>query len=324
MATKTQIEEIHWKTILEAIHARRCVPFLGAAANISSAAHHYVGLPLGGEVALRMVCELLGLNSAKVEELASATLADTLAKSSLYPDLTRTRLQDLPRVSLHYQLKTSTPDLIDLLAKVLTPQGIVPSPLLKALAELPIELIVTTNYDELMERALEAAPKPYERVVQPLAGFDPEAQRKLQDALAKQQGVALYKIHGSLHDKGSAELVISEDDYAQLLSVLHTEAGVPPLIKSRLVDATLLFLGYSLEDWDFRTLFHGLIERLPPRRRRRSFALQKSPPAFWVELWASKGVTIYDVDIYDFAEELRARYAQFAANQPASQGGPNP
>lgn len=320
MAAKTQIEEIHWKTILEAIHARRCVPFLGAAANISSAAHHYAGLPLGGEVALRMVCDILGLPSAKLDELATSTPAERLAKSSLHPDLTRTRLQDLPRVSLHYQLQTGKPEVVDLLAKVLTPPKVVPSPLLTTLAGLPVELIVTTNYDELMERALKDVGKSWERVVQPMAGFDSAAQGQVKDVLSKQQGVVLYKIHGSLHDSKNAELVISEDDYAQLLSVLHTEAGVPPLIKARLVDATLLFLGYSLEDWDFRTLFYGLIERLPKQKRRRSFALQKGPPAFWVDLWEKKDVTIYDVDIYDFADELKKRYAQFVA----SQGGPNP
>src|ERR1700692_3240622 len=36
----------------------------------------------------------------------------------------------------------------------------------------------------------------------------------------------------------------------------------------------LLFLGYSLEDWDFRTLYRGLIEVLPEDDRRTAFAIQ--------------------------------------------------
>jgi hypothetical protein len=74
-----------------------------------------------------------------------------------------------------------------------------------------------------------------------------------------------------------------------------------------MVDSSLLFLGYSLEDWDFRTLYKGLVEQLPVRKQRISFALQKDPPPFWESYWASKHVKIYNVDLYEFADELRQR-----------------
>ena len=85
------------------------------------------------------------------------------------------------------------------------------------------------------------------------------------------------------------------------------DRGVPRLISGELADGTLLFLGYSLEDWTFRTIFKGLIESLPKTKQRRSFAIQLHPPDFWVRFWQSKGVEIYDMDLHDFADELARR-----------------
>jgi hypothetical protein len=120
--------------------------------------------------------------------------------------------------------------------------------------------------------------------------------------------VVVYKIHGTLGD-GSTEVIVSEEDYIEFLTVVGGDgkAGVPRLISNLMVDSSLLFLGYSLEDWDFRTLYKGLVEPLPFRQQRLSFALQKDPSPFWEAYWASKQVKIYNVDLYEFADELRGR-----------------
>ena len=80
--------------------------------------------------------------------------------------------------------------------------------------------------------------------------------------------------------------------------------GVPSLIKERMADSTLLFLGYTLEDWDFRTIFKGVVGTLPEHEKLRSFAIQKSASEFWTKLWGKQQVEIYDVDLHDFAGEL--------------------
>lgn len=66
----------------------------------------------------------------------------------------------------------------------------------------------------------------------------------------------------------------------------------------------MLFLGCSLEDWDFRTLHKGLIDRLQKHEKRVSFATQKEPTAFWVNYWQQAGVKIIDMDVSDFAEPM--------------------
>jgi len=112
-------------------------------------------------------------------------------------------------------------------------------------------------------------------------------------------------------DKGTG-LVVTEEDYIQFLTVINDPlTGVPTHVASKLATSTLLFLGYSLEDWDFRTLYKALIEqRLSKYQRRTAFAIQWHPPEFWVKYWRAKGIVIYDCDVYDFAEELKRRYAE--------------
>lgn len=94
----------------------------------------------------------------------------------------------------------------------------------------------------------------------------------------------------------------------------RNETGDTPLMSA----STLLFLGYSLEDWDFRTIFKGLIETLDRREQYRSFAIQEDPSSFWCEYWESKKVTIYNVDLYEFAQELAQRAQAYPNSPPAT------
>jgi SIR2-like domain len=175
-----------------------------------------------------------------------------------------------------------------------------------------------------MERALEKANRPYELVVQAIDGFDADEQKDLMNRLSKPNGVILYKFHGTFPGaepdppagRAHSRIIVTEEDYIKFLTVMGRggEEGVPTMIKSRMIDSTLLFLGYSLEDWDFRTLFKGLIEDLPDKNRQyKSYAIQKNPPRFWQDVWARNNVTILNQDVHEFADELGRRWRQFTA-----------
>src|SRR5205823_7265928 len=101
------------------------------------------------------------------------------------------------------------------------------------------------------------------------------------------------------------------EDYIRFLAVAAPDSkrGMPPLIGQMFVGSNLLFLGYSLEDWNFRALYKGLIEPLPEYEKPMSFAIQHRPSTFWADYWAKppRNVTIYDLDLYAFAAELRRR-----------------
>jgi hypothetical protein len=292
MAEST-IKPSHMQLIVDRVHEGRCVPFLGAAANVSSQVRGYKGLPLGADVAGELVKQIQfkGPNA-----------------------------KDLARVALQYEFETDRPYLINTLKTILPDMKCTPSPLLEILARLPFKLVITTNYDRLLERALEK--QDFKVIFQPTKGFEDTPETKQQfEELEEYNGLMIYKIHGTFFDKvlGSAPLedeemsplIITEDDYIEFLTVVGKDKdriGVPNLILKKIIPSTLLFLGYSLEDWDFRTIYKGLIEPLPKHQARKSFAIQKDPSEFWVEFWQKKGVEIYNLDLYDFAEQLETSY----------------
>jgi hypothetical protein len=316
------IEPLDWGTIRDSIKDGRCVPFLGAGVNVSVQGG-YDGLRLGSQVSEYLLSQLLGRDETALHELISV-VPDPEVKATLeekYSDLVTPRARDLARVALHIQSRPGGRSrLLELIAQSLPDESKQPSPLLRTLARLPFRLIVTTNYDRLLERALyeETNVEPVV-IAQPTRGFDAKQQREWRRRLAglvpdnpsprgKDEPVIVYKIHGTFGDD-DVDLVISEEDYIEFLSVAgpESERSMPRLIRQLIVDSNLLFLGYALEDWNFRALYKGLVEQLPPHKQRSSFAIQWKPSTFWAEFWAKKNVRIYDVDLYEFGDELQKR-----------------
>jgi SIR2-like domain len=304
-SVKQVIPDLEMRFICKEIHNRRCVPFLGAAVNVSSTSHSYSGLRLGSAVA---------------EEFAKETGSTG----------------NLARLTLEVEVRTGRRNLLEMLAQFLPEHQCEPSPALRTLAKLRcLKLIVTTNYDRLLERALTAANRmqgnDYELLIQPSEGFDETADTRAQlDRLWVYEGLTVYKLHGTFLDiptmmsrnssetatetEALAPLIITEDDYIEFLTVVRNEVGerigVPRMITTPVKTSTLLFLGYSLEDWDFRMIHRGLIEPMHRKEGLKSYAIQRNPPEFWKRFWEKKNVTIFDVDLYDFTSQLEVTYAE--------------
>jgi hypothetical protein len=317
---KAQISLQDWRLIVQRINERMCVPILGAGVNVSNA--DYQGLPLGPELTMCLVGELIGKPVADLKDLAEVTARNQLLKKNV--DLARLGVENLARVALHVMQSYDYQYLMKQLRTVLPDQERQPSQLLRTLARLPFRLIVTTNYDRLMERALDEAGRKYLTVVQPIDGFREPEQIQLRDQLADWgDKLILYKIHGSFRDdqQSSRRVIITEEDYIEFLTVVGiVDKGVPKKIQMELTTSALLFLGYSLEDWDFRTIFKGLIEKLDRHQQLKSYAIQWNPAKFWAELWESKRVVVYHQDVHRFGRLLDKKYSVYV-KQLARQGG---
>ena len=155
-----------------------------------------------------------------------------------------------------------------------------PGSLHKLLAAMEtIPLYVTTNYDDLLERALEprrpnvlvdrldkgltiktdsGAPELIDRTGSDLRNrlTDPET--------GKPTAPILFKMHGSVDrkDRINDSYLITEEDYVDYLG---RDQGryVPPYIEELMRKKNFLFLGYSLEDWNVRVILRKLLESMP-------------------------------------------------------------
>ena len=71
--------------------------------------------------------------------------------------------------------------------------------------------------------------------------------------------VVVYKIHGSLSEQERRDddsIVISDNDYVQYISRMSsTEGALPAHVRNLMLEKPLLFLGYSLNDWNVRSIF---------------------------------------------------------------------
>ncbi len=144
------------------------------------------------------------------------------------------------------------------------------------LADLPLPIYLTTSYHTFLEMALEKAgrkpkteicywDKRLERipsVFQEIPGYVPTKEEPL-----------VYHLHG--WDKYPSSLVLTEDDYLDFLVTIARDIEVVPLrVRQAIADSSLMLLGYSLPEWDFRVLFRGLIKTGNDQRRVKSVFIQ--------------------------------------------------
>ena len=140
----------------------------------------------------------------------------------------------------------------------------------------------------------------------------------------------VYHLHG--HCETPQSMVLTEDDYLAFLvriSKDNSEPLLPSPIRRALASTSLLFVGYSLSDWDFRVLFRGLMGSLGATLGMTSIAVQLDPSAAeepderraraqeylgsYFEKIQTIKVRMYWGDARAFSRELRERWEAFGA-----------
>jgi hypothetical protein len=192
----------------------------------------------------------------------------------------------------------------------------------KVLAGLPIPIYLTTNPDRLVVDALVEAGKRPEVEVCPWT----EAVARSDSIFVREPNYSpsierplVYYLFGRLEDPDS--LVLTEDHYFDyLIGLTRNNERIPEVVRTALVNSALFFLGFRLDDWDFRVLFRSLMGQAGSERRRRfrHIAVQIDPeeggnldPAgarrFLQRYFDLVKVSIYWGHVDDFARELLAR-----------------
>lgn len=191
----------------------------------------------------------------------------------------------------------------------------------KVLAEMPLPIYITTSFNNLMASALQEAGKDPQVILCPWNEYIEQAESiydREPDYFPTPERPLIYHLFGRLNEPDS--VVLTEDDYFDfLIGVTSNNKLIPPAVRRALTDTALLFLGFQLDDWNFRVLFRSIISRQGGGRRDRyaHIAAQIEPEEGrtleperarrYLENYFSKGadISIYWGSSADFFKELQ-------------------
>jgi hypothetical protein len=193
----------------------------------------------------------------------------------------------------------------------------------RVLAQFPVPIYITANYSSMLAEALaEAGKEPkvelcrWNEFVEMLPsiydddpGYRPSAEHPL-----------VYYLFG--HFKEPDSVVLTEDDYFDyLIGVTRDKDLIPGVVRRALADTALLFLGFRMDDWDFRVLFRSLMSQEGRRRRSRyaHVAVQIDPEEGRIQeperarrylesYFQDADISIYWGSVEDFVQELNRRW----------------
>jgi SIR2-like domain len=182
------------------------------------------------------------------------------------------------------------------------------------------KLFVTTNYDSLLEKAL--APRRPHLIVdrcekglwvsvaggtfQEAKGTGKELYDLLDDPGTQQPSQPiLYKMHGSIdRDPRNDSFLVTEEDYVDFLG--RANSYVPPYVNALMKGKDMLFLGYSLEDWNVRVILRKLMRHVSPESGNiRFWAIVRGRSDAEEEVWKSNNLNVYPIDLNTFIMELK-------------------
>lgn len=157
----------------------------------------------------------------------------------------------------------------------------------KAFCTIPFDIVCTTNFDFLLERQ-------YAETQQYVYPVVDEEQLSINDGNA---GTLLFKLHGDLRHPN--RLIVTEADYD---GFLQSYPLLATYLSHQLITKTGIFIGYSLDDPDFRQIWHVVSERLG-RTRRMAYALAVGARPGDVARFERRGVRVINLagnrDKYD-------------------------
>jgi SIR2-like domain len=284
------------------------VPFLGAGANLcerpSDASWEDGYLPSGAEPAAYLA-EPYGFPEADLDLLRVSQWVDLVSSPrALADELHGVFSRDYAPNKLHRFLAT--------LPRVLREQG----------RDVCGQLVLTTNYDDVLERAFAEADEPVDVVVyearrdeQRFVHLRPDGERvtivepaRYRDFALEQRSVIL-KIHGDV-DRDDSELdtfVVTEDHYIDYLAGESVRALIPAYLMRRLRESDLLFLGYSMRDWNLRVILRQIWAEQGVSTG--GWSIQRAPSELDERFWARQRIEILAVPLEDWVDSMREQFA---------------
>lgn len=327
---KMGLAEEYWTGLITSIINKKCIVFIGPNVyTIQSDDDKEKFIPLSKSI----INKWKRNSNLELDELFRLARVDSLEDS-----------YQLARVAQFLEIGNpedgySKRVLCDMLRKIRPsdfPYGQAPYDIL---AKLDLPIYMTTNYDRFMEESLSRNP-----------GKRPESDFcKWSEELTKYTKAAgirsvfdepyfkptderplVYHINGDMNIPES--MVLTEKDYFEFVINLNKSDEkdiIPSVIRTGLATSSLLFIGYTLEDINFRTIFQGFLSFLASLRgvyRKTSIAVQIPPGTSRKEQSGVQGYienytnNLFHVHVYwgttsDFLKELDRRWEDFKKNE---------
>jgi hypothetical protein len=292
--TLQRLKDSDWEVLLRRIKEEKCTPFLGT-----------------------------GIHSETTT--LRAKIAEEWAREYEYPLQDVLNLARVARfISIKFDADFTKGKLVDRLNTMAAPNFDDADNPYSILAALPLPVYITTNYDDYMVRALTKAKRDVQRemcrwnaVVNTApsifeTGFKPTVANPL-----------VFHFHGWTDELES--LVLTEDDYFEfLINVSRDRSMIPTRIEKAMTGTSLLLLGYRLDDWDFRVMFHLMASYLERSTSRTHVAVQIAPVKdetpeeekqkaqdylnLYFEKYKKLDIRIYWGSCSEFISELKTRW----------------
>jgi photosystem II stability/assembly factor-like uncharacterized protein len=215
---------------------------------------------------------------------SSAVLAAELARLCDYP---ADEPLTLARVAYLYERRFGRPALVERLRDELDSHLRAPLRAHRLIGQIPAPVIVTTTYDDMLDRVQRELGMPYVTVV-----------RNQDVPYADRQKRLLIRLFGRMDQPES--LVLTETDQTMFLD---EQRGLSDVLRAELAQRTWLILGFDLNQGWFRALYDSVMRRLDSQGRRAYF--YGDPPGTYIAEWCrERGIAVLTPDLTEFLAEL--------------------
>lgn len=174
-----------------------------------------------------------------------------------------------------YSYEFSRNKLIEKLTELLLVDQIVPGDAHKAFAKVPFKLLCTTNFDFLLEQSYTYC--------------NPILDESQLSISVNYNNVSILKLHGDLHHPN--KLVATEEDYDLFI---ERNPLFSTFLANLLITKTPFFIGYSIDDPDFRQIFKVVNERLG-NTKRPAYTIKLNATHHEISKFERRGIKVINI-----------------------------
>ena len=234
--------DVHFEKVVESLKKENLVPFVGAGASIASSPR----------------------------SISWGTLAEQLAK-----ELELDKCDHNPiDIIQYYDNVHGRENLNRKVMQFISPNKEDKKPNLtiqKQICSWPVETIVTTNYDDFLEKACDELDLEYTII-------HPDNLQRWNDA----NGIKIFKMHGDIENN----MILTQKDYQEYT---HNHPGSYHLLQNLLFTKYMLFIGCSLTDPNFRSTYFRVRSQLL-RVKNKHYAFFRPQESDEASMWYHFGI----------------------------------